>query len=346
MVHRIRFTLPRLLPVAGLLVLLASPYVQAEAPKEQWHTSIATGYGQLVETTEKLNDSARHYCEAPDKAKLDQVKEAWADGFHAWQAVRFVDFGPIQQNSLAWQFQFWPDQKNLIAKKVDAWVEGEQKITVENLAGDSVAVKGFPAIEYMLFDPRLEGKQLALPHPRTCEMLTTVTSLMASNAQSLRNDWATFKSHYLSTGDYGDATVLAAMHALETIKNKRLGAPMGLGGSRRNAYLGDAWRSDQSLAALHSSLKGVQQYFVPGLKTLMQNSANQALFDEFESQLARTLERFADLPNDLAAMLEEDNGYRQLQFLYIDVERLSNKLSRDIAPELGVVKGFNSSDGD
>jgi predicted lipoprotein len=51
------------------------------------------------------------------------------------------------------------------------------------------------------------------------------------------------------------------------------------------------------------------------------------------------------MSDDMTPLLKSDQGYRSLQLLQLDVERLATQLS-GIAAELGIVRGFNSSDGD
>ncbi|SDS28984.1 hypothetical protein SAMN05216421_1250 [Halopseudomonas xinjiangensis] len=343
--------IPRLgLLCLGLIGCCVSPFAFADAGAlERWHDEIGSGYADLSASSASLAQAAHSYCEQDTSTALtrDSLEQAWRDAFLAWQRVRFVEFGPIQQDSLTWQFQFWPDPKNLVGKKARGWLASEREITGESIGSDSVAVKGFPAIEYLLFDEQQQQREDALPTDRACSLLTTVTQRIEANARRLTSDWQQFRPHYVEQPAYADDTVLAAMHALEQMKDRRLGAPIGAGGKgRKNPYLADAWRSGQSLAAVRASLTGLRDLFLPGLALRLQGEERQALYKRFSQQLDGTLERLDRLPPDMRSLLEDDAGYRQLQLLFLDVERLTTQLSTSIAPELGVVKGFNSSDGD
>lgn len=326
-----------------------SPFAQAETASERWYADIAGGYEALAASARKLDLAANRLCAAqsavPDERA--RLESAWAEAFHAWQRVRFVDFGPIKQDSLSWQLQFWPDPKNLVGKKARAWLGGDQSISAESIASDSVAIKGFPAVEYLLFDQQFAQSPTALPADRSCALLAAITENIRANSDRLSADWALFRPHYIEQDSYANDTVLAAMHALELMKDRRLGAPMGAAGKgRRNPYLSDAWRSGQSVTALKASLEGIRDMFLPGLALRLQTEQGQALHQRFSKQLAATLERLETLAPDLSAHLDDTAGYRQLQLLLLDIERLNTQLSGSIAPELGVVKGFNSSDGD
>lgn len=331
----------------GLLIAALSPLALARPAQTQWHTDLARGYQELAASSESLQQSARAYCEAPSKYDVAAVRDAWRAAFLDWQKVRFVDFGPIEQDNIAWQLQFWPDSKNLIARKTDNWLNGDQTIDAAAIAGGSVAAKGFPALEYLLFDPRVVDSKHALPTPRTCDLLQAVSAQIWTNAVRLERDWASFEAHYLSRPEYAHTTVSAAMHALEILRDKRLAAPMGLGGkARRNPYVADAWRSGESLRAVQATLEGLQTYFIPGFTKLMDERGLSPLADQFASRLGDARERLGNMPAAMTPLLKNDEGYRTLQLLYIDADRLAALLNGPIANELGIIKGFNSSDGD
>ncbi len=339
----------RTLKWAGVTALLTASVCSAawaQTPRETWHDSLATGYTALAEQAGALDQAASTYCQAPSTDTRSQLESAWREAFDSWQAVRFVDFGPVEQDNLAWQFQFWPDAKNTVARKANQWLGSEQPIGVEQLKADSVAVKGFPALEYLLFDPQA-AKSQPLPQERACALLTGITTLLQRNSAQLQQQWQDFRPHYLNTEQFQRTTVLAAMHGVETLRNKRLAAPMGLEGKpRRNPYLADAWRSEHSLAGMRASLVGLQQYFLPGLRQWMDNDQGAELTNRLDQQLTTTIQRLERQPADLQQLLADDDGYRNLQLIFIEVDKLNQLLSGNIASQLGIVRGFNSSDGD
>ena len=93
----------------GILGCLASPVLFAGGALQQWHADIGQGYQALAASSGKLAGSTQAYCEKPQQQAKAALEADWREAFLDWQRVRFVDFGPIEQNSLAWQLQFWPD---------------------------------------------------------------------------------------------------------------------------------------------------------------------------------------------------------------------------------------------
>ena len=330
-----------------LLTLACASAAQAETPRAAWHAQIGHGYSQLADATSELEKTAGSYCEAPSPANLQQLKETWLAAFSAWQAVRFVGFGPIEENTRAWKFQFWPDPKNLTASKVDYWLNSDKSITAEAVGKDSVALQGFPAVEYLLYDERITATDKALPAERSCALMTAISSNLDANADSLNADWAALEERYLSVEDYDSGTLQSAMQSLELIADWRLAGPIGQrSNSKPNPYVADAWRSGQSLNTLHASLKGLSDYFVPGLNLLLAETDQIALAEQFSQQLNKTLAHFDQLPSDIAPLMEPEEGQKSLKALLDDVNATKALLTGPISGALSVVRGFNSSDGD
>lgn len=342
-------TFPRfLLAATAALGISLTAQAQDTSARAAWHAQIGHGYQQLANLTEQFASKADAYCATPSSDSLNEVKTAWSSAFAAWQAVRFVDFGPIEQNTRAWKFQFWPDPKNLTANKASYWLNPERgEITEQALARDSVAIQGFPAAEYLLFDAQVSNSDKALPDARSCQLLTAIAHNLQTNASGLSSDWDQLQARYLDVTDYDNGTLTAAMHGLEIMADWRLAAPLGArGNGKPNPYLADAWRSGQSLDMIQASLQGLADYFVPGLNTLMAEHDALPLAEQFSTQLNQTLARFDTLPADITPLLESEEGVASLNALLADVRATGQLLTGPIAAELNVVRGFNSSDGD
>lgn len=344
-----RLTAPLfILTTASVLGISMSVQAQDTSPRAAWHTQIGHGYQQLADQTEQLASQADAYCASPSDSGLTEVKTLWTNAFAAWQAVRFVDFGPIEQNTRAWKFQFWPDPKNLTASKASYWLKPEREsVTAADLARDSVAIQGFPAAEYLLFDPKVTDGENALPSAPSCRLLTAIAHNLENNAAELSNDWGQLQARYLQTADYNNGTLTSAMHALEIMADWRIAAPLGVrGNGRPNPYLADAWRSGESLNMIRASLQGMADYFVPGLNALMAENDALPLAEEFSAQLNKTLGHFTGLPADITPLLQTEEGVASLNALLADVRATGQILTGPIAAKLSVVRGFNSSDGD
>ncbi|MGC8122023.1 imelysin family protein [Marinobacter sp. VGCF2001] len=333
-----------ILAIGSGIALADTPGEQAQA---QWHQAIQDGYTTLATKARTLASSAGHYCEKPTEDGRKTVESAWLGAFLAWQQVRFVDFGPVEKNNRAWQFQFWPDPKNLVARKARYLTGTEQPVSDDTIDESGVAVQGFPMVEYLLFDQQLQDHDQALPATKSCEILTAVTRHIADNSAQLSADWSDFKEHYLANEAYREATIKAGMTALEILEERRLAQPMGLrGNSKRNPYIADAWRSGHTLAAAEATLAGLHRHYLPGIESLLKTRGQTDLAERIDQQFNKALNRFPDDKAPMAALLGNDEQFRTLQGLYVHIAQLATLVNDQAAVSLGVVRGFNSSDGD
>ncbi|MGO1749871.1 MAG: imelysin family protein [Marinobacter sp.] len=331
--------------------LAASPLMAADTNsakyRAQWHSDIRTGYQNLASQGQALADQTEIYCQAPSAEELEQTKQAWLDAFLAWQKVRFVDFGPVEQENRAWQLQFWPDPKNLVARKATYLLKGEAAINPEKINESGVAVQGFPMVEYLLYDQAFSEGSRALPADRSCQLLVSVSNHIAENGEALANDWGNFKSSYVNNEQYTDTTIRAAMAGLELLEERRLATPMGLrGNGQRSVYRADAWRSGASLTAANATVQGLEQQFLPAFSKLLKDRGYADLARRIEEQAGEIQTKFPELDRPMAPLLSDDSEFGILQSLYVHVSQLTALVNDRAAVELGVVRGFNSSDGD
>lgn len=242
---------------------------------------------------------------------------------------------------MGWQMQFWPDKKNLIARKSQRLLSSEAPVTTETLTNEGVAVTGFPALEYLLFEHEIKAGVGS-----ACPLADLIGTKLQANAHTLAQNWQQLQPHFESLDEYESTVVKSVIHAVEIVRDQRLAAPMGLKGTaRRLHYLADAWRSEHSLAAIRSTLEGINAYFMPGLRLQLADGSPH-LLQETQSRLDDVLSKAQALPDGMKALLPDDEGYARLQSLFISVDALAIYLNDVLAVELGIVKGFNSSDGD
>lgn len=332
----------------------ASDAVPAEdsSPRAVWHQHIGTLYQQLADASERLDEQAAALCDiesTSSSSSKKQLADSWLDAYRAWQAVRFVDFGPIELDSRAWQLQFWPDDKNLVGTRMAARLRQDAPITADSIATAGVAEKGFPALEYLLYDEAMAAD--SLEEPVACRLTQAIAAHLVDITTQLSEDWQAFGPHYLATDSYNDATVHGAMQLLDTLEDKRLGKPLGMMGSPANTYRAEAWRSDATVTLVEASLAGLEEGFMPGLRALFAaegkaDGASAELLDAFDAQLTHTLAQAGDMEGGIASGLENTSSQQQLGSLYLNVAQLRELLNRQIATDLDIVRGFNSSDGD
>ncbi len=337
---------PRAVAIACLsLISLSSQAADTSVtPRQQWYQDIGALYTKLAEATGQLQEDATALCSAPEANSEHQLRSDWLSAYRAWQAVRFVDFGPIEVNSRAWQLQFWPDKKNLVGSRVKTRLHQDTQISKADIDEAGVAEQGFPALEVLLYDDGMADLTLSAEQP--CALLQAISTHLNETSMTLVTDWEAFGDYYQSTDSMTQATLHAAMQTLETIEDKRLGEPIGMMGSPANAYRAEAWRSDASISLIEASLQGLKEGFLPGLMVSLDNIDRSDLAQAFDSQLNKTIKQAQELDGGITSGLEHADAQAGLTTLYMKVAQLRQLLNEQIASALGVVRGFNSSDGD
>ena len=352
----------RTLVTSCLLLSSAASHGATPADTEAlklWAERIGTAYEQLASNASQLNESATNYCKSSSEAEIDEVgienvRGNWKEAFLAWQKIRFVDFGPIVQNSRAWQLQFWPDPKNLTQQKVDEWLNAPSEIQSRPMASEGVALQGFPAMEYLLYgepgneaDDNLDSRATRTLSADQCKLLSQIANHVDSVTKALAADWQTFKPTYAEQSSYTDKTAISMLDAVAFLLNRRLASVMGLAGSGSpDATRGDAWRSGVSLDAQQATLVGIKQNFLPGMDILLKQRGQSELGEEIEKTLDQTIASYETAKGALNTQLKSDEGYARLQRVYIKLSLLSQKLESDLSRALRLLRGFNSSDGD
>ncbi|MCL7930083.1 imelysin family protein [Halomonas llamarensis] len=335
------------LALSSALAMTASASDTSLEARKRWHQAIYQGYQSLETEAEDFSQAASTYCSDPTPDARQAVEQDWLAAFLAWQQVRFVDFGPVEHNNLSWQFQFWPDPKNIVARKAGYLLKSDDQIDKDLIKASGVAVQGFPMTEYLLFDEPLNSGANALPTAKTCRLLTAVAHHIETNSEQLSHQWRSLRDHYLANDQYRDSTIRAGMAALEILEERRLAQPMGLRGTgKRSAYAADAWRSGTSLRTIEATIRGLKQHFLPGLSVLLTEAEQSQLARQIAAQFDEVLDNFPTLHRPIDALLSDDKAFAELQGLYMDVSQLATLVNDQAASTLGVVRGFNSSDGD
>ncbi len=308
---------------------------------------ILPGYQKLAAQGYTQAERARAYCQG--QAPLSAVQESWRQGMQAWLWVEPVAFGPIAEANRSWTLEFWPDKRNLVQKKVDQWLSGPE-LDAAALERASVLVKGFSALEYLLFTPaRLEPGDTP-----ACRGLMRISSALAENLAALATDWnsATRQQQWRALAEDATGATLQEelLHGLiSSLERSYKKLDLPLGKEQPRPYLGQSWRSRQGLAQLQSSLKGAETLWRGGPENLADWSRGQGAgktVDAIDRQFERLQALLEPLGASLFDLLNTPETRPRLLELKAALAELNRLFGQALMPELGVLPRFNASDGD
>ncbi|MFK7794798.1 MAG: imelysin family protein [Gammaproteobacteria bacterium] len=309
-------------------------------------------YQNLAEQTKELTTVANQYCENPNGANLDSLKEASRDAFLAWQAAQHIRFGPVLAFSRDRRFEFWPDKRGTVRKQLYNLVN-DPVIHDKgfDIAKKSVAVQGFSALEQLLY---VDSKDNAKTN---CVLIVKITDNLHVMATDIYNDWSTdsnsfvelFKNPgkdnyiYRSDVELAGELINTLYTQLEVIITRKLDLPLGSSLDKARGKRSEAWRSEGALDAILANMKACHEFyqysFAPQLRG---NPLHQNIVEAFEAA-QETLEEI-DVPLMQAVAIEDQRIL--VQQLRQELSLLKKLMANDLADTLGISLGFNSLDGD
>lgn len=319
---------------------------------------ILPSYSRWAEADQALAKSALAYCSG--KEDLGQARQAFLAAQRAWAELQPLLIGPMAEGNRAWQVQFWPDKKNLVARQVEQLLKAGTPIDESSLANASVVVQGLSAYEYILFDSNVEMAD-SDTRARYCPLLEAIAEHQRSLADEILANWKAKEgmleqmSHfpnarYAESREAISDLYRAQVTALDTLK-KKLGAPLGRQSKGIvQPYQAEAWRSHASLASIAASLQSARQLWQgadqnKGLKALLPDD-QQALRQQVDDAYAKAQSQLDALQPPLDALLKTEDGRAQLSRFYDALNVLHRLHQTELARALNVQIGFNANDGD
>ncbi|MAZ88596.1 MAG: hypothetical protein CL693_13230 [Cellvibrionaceae bacterium] len=310
-------------------------------------------YTDLAVSSRDLASATATVC--GDNRSLDTLQTPWRDVMTAWQKAQTIQFGPIREHNLAWEFQFWPDKKNLIAKKLRPLLSQAEQQTQQTLSQASVVTHGLPAMEYLLFDD--SAKQRADDKAR-CALLTLMANNLATTSQQLQQQWQAYQPLLLSaspdntefpTEKHAVAVVIDSfLSQTEQMSGRKLTMALGLNtkSQRVNPYFLESWRSQHSKENLLANLAAIKSLMTEaGLSRYLAEQGQQALADNIQSALSDTQAQLTAMTQPLFEQMNQQNT-ETTAAVQQGLEALTRHFKVDIPNALGIQLGFNNNDGD
>ncbi|BFM16189.1 imelysin family protein [Maricurvus nonylphenolicus] len=318
---------------------------------------IIPGYQTFASNTQHLANSLSLYCsENLQQEQFKQAKQQWRNTMDSWQSIQAIQFGPIQENNLGWELQFWPDKKNLIAKKNKGLLLEDSELSDERLQKASVVVRGLPSLEFLLFDPKAlsYGDQ-----QRRCDLMQGIAKHLVNVTHKLHQQWQTEHAQLLMNPGTENplypedkqaiAVVLDSfLSSVEVIKDRKLGQALGLKARKQhiNPYLLESWRSQHSLENIRHNISAVKTLMETGGFSAYLNSQGQQALNLKITQSLETV--YTDLhKTDKTLFINLGEGEaEQWQAVVKQLGPLIQLLKHDLPAALNIQLGFNNNDGD
>lgn len=288
----------------------------------------------------QLHDESVLYCSA--NRSLEQVKTAWRQGMESWMHLQGQERGPATALEQNWNIQFWPDKKNTTgrkmkaATKIDSW-------DMASVQAQSVTVQGLGSVEWLLYD---SASTISAGGSKECSLLAAVTESLVDRSNTILDAWRLNPWSGLDSKAWHTEYLAMLSNQLD-YSMKKLSRPLAKIGSPR-PYFSESWRSNSSLSNLKENIIAMQSLYLgqgEGLDNILRAEGEVALADNIVHQFEDTLETWPE-ESSLFEMLQTKEGYRTALAQFNKLEQLKYLINEEASIKLGVVIGFNATDGD
>jgi predicted lipoprotein len=206
---------------AQLTAQPAAAFDDAALARQVYDDIILPGYARFDQTSLAFADKAGVLCKAPSQKALDQTRAAAREALLAWGRVEPLRFGPITTNQRLDRLLFYPDPHGIVGKQTGKLLAKRDAADIEpeKLAGASVAVQGFGAVDVVLYGKGSEAMAAATPEASfRCRYVHAVALDIAQIASGTHAEWAgAYKRTWLEPGGGGNKTYLTAKETTQAL---------------------------------------------------------------------------------------------------------------------------------
>jgi uncharacterized protein len=303
---------------------------------------ILRGFSNLAVETRALKLAADTDCSA-DSAML---RAAWHQAFEAWISVSHLRFGPTETNDRAFALAFWPDPRGFTPHSLQSLIDDLDPIVNSVTAYNevSIAARGFYALEFLLYDPRISTWGDAAYR---CSLVQIIAADIDTNAMAILSDWtdryaAEFSNPggiYRSEDEALQELFKSLTTGLQFTSDTRLGRPMG-SLERPRPKRAETWRSERSLHNVTVSLTSLRELAV------LLSAPTPELSARFASGFDKALKKARQLDDPVFAGIANPQGRFRVEALQQSIDDIRTLAASELGPTLGVAAGFNALDGD
>lgn len=342
---------PLLFSIAVTSVLSACQPTPKSALEPQKNNHVSQGVYEVefaaaqrfAQQSHQLAQLFDQQCQLGDIA-LPLLKEQWQQTIGAWMFLQGQERGPAKALEQSWNVQFWPDKKDTTGRKMSLLASSGKHWSEEQIANQSVTVQGIGALEWLLYDaqsPLLKNQQLETG----CMIGQAISANLATKSHLIAEQWQQNPWLMLDLSAW-QAEYIALLSNQLDYSMKKLSRPLANIGQPR-PYFSESWRAKVSLNNLQKNVQAMQALYLAkdGLDQMLRERDQVAMAERVKAHLSLMLETWPQTAS-LFDLLQTKTGYREVLALYNKFEQLNYLLHDEVAVELGVVIGFNATDGD
>jgi predicted lipoprotein len=325
---------------------------------------IVPGYRQFSAAADAQDAAVAGLCTAPSGASLTSARQAFGAALAAWGRVEHLRIGPIMDQNRYAGLLLWPDPRGIARRQIERALAQQDRdvLSPEALAGKSVALRGFAALDVLLFAKGSDDLAASSPaHAFRCGYASAVAKVMAQAAKDTLQAWSApdgFAARWLNPGadnpvflsakETTQAIGQAYLNGVKHLRNVRLAGPLGFKDRNVRPLEPPVPYSGRALGLAIANIEGLRALLletglsdppVPGAPphTVMQSTVN-----EFGTAIS-TIRKASALSKK---PFEDAAARNQLILVGFPLKNAFDTGAAYLAEEAGLTIGFNAIDGD
>ncbi|MEQ9519799.1 MAG: imelysin family protein [Parvibaculum sp.] len=315
---------------------------------------------QLAVQSARLGDVLSGFCAAPTIQGQAEVNLHFHAMMDAWQQVEPFRFGPVMSAPGPSRFQFWPDKRGTGQRQLRQALKDQDQSLLDSasLATKSVALRDLQALEVLLF---VEPEALQAEGNFRCAYASAIADHQRTEAALLYDAWSKPDGFATELGKAAGGTAVffdereaagayvnALVSTLEVIRLQKLDRPMGLTLAEARPTRFENWRSERSARNIQLNLTVLKRLFTDkgGFSALLTKVGKQDDAAAVEALFDKLLDNLNALNRPLETLVQEAPARPALETLLADLRALQALIQDNVAIDLGLVPGFNATDGD
>jgi uncharacterized protein len=267
------------------------------------------------------------------------------------------------------RLMFWPDTKGLARRQVEAALQkADETLFDQRLAGKSVALQGFTALDIVLFGHGSDDLRSSQPDAPRCKYARALADNIGAIAKAAVAGWSNDgegfaliwltpgadNKTYLSETERTQALLQSYLTGIEQARNQRLVGPLGMQKVGAKALTPMLVNSGLAVAYLKANVEGLKSLLVDG--GFLARQTDPPVIDPVKGEttvlgsIADELKSASQSATEADTLSKEpfkDEAARQkLIAMGFPLKNAYETGGRTIAEEANITLGFNSLDGD
>lgn len=307
---------------------------------------IVPSFAKAAASSQAMASTVAGFCASPATASKADVQAAWKLAWKDWQAASVFQFGPMDDEQRL-RIEFFPDERNLVEKQVDAMLAASTPPTEDTVEKGTAPIQGFPAVEYLLFAQRTTT-------PNDCAALTAISAHLSRRLTQTSDAWATFAvNEFAKSGDAGLQQLVEAIKTeVVTVRDNELGIPLGQkSGNAPQAALASSPYAQESIPAMQAELDTMAAILsgpngVGGLADRIRENGGEQYTNNLLQLIQSTRDELGRVQRPFGDAVVDNSRRQQLYAIFDGSFKTLRDAINQLGPAVGVSTGFNATDGD